>query len=191
IITATVFTSRGQEAISVGSAYALGPNDFVSPITRNIGAMLVRGVRPRDIFTQYMGKATRMVQKLKSCGLTIVIVEHSAEPLVPSYSAVRRDRLHWNNETIVAPLMVTLQMIMRHKLANRIPQRVFTKEDHLPQAILPNRSDEPFRISIRIRRLRRQFDGLDSDRGKRSEKLPRVKRISIVDQIARFSVSRR
>ena len=58
IITATVFTSRGQEAISVGSAYALGADDFVSPITRNIGTMLVRGVRPRDIFTQYMGKAT-------------------------------------------------------------------------------------------------------------------------------------
>src|SRR5262249_37023451 len=98
--------------------------------------------------------------------------------------AVRRDRLHWNNETIVEPLMVTLQMIMRHKLTNRIPQRAFAKEDHLPQAILPNRSDEPFRISIQIRRLRRQFDGLDSDRGKRSEKLSRVKRISIVDQIA-------
>src|SRR5207237_4226318 len=58
IITATVFTSRGQEAVSVGSAYALGPDDFVSPMTRNIGAMLVRGIRPRDIFTQYMGKAT-------------------------------------------------------------------------------------------------------------------------------------
>jgi TPP-dependent pyruvate/acetoin dehydrogenase alpha subunit len=58
IITATVFTSRGQEAISVGSAYALGPEDYVSPITRNIGTMLVRGIRPRDIFTQYMGKAT-------------------------------------------------------------------------------------------------------------------------------------
>src|SRR5215813_5714193 len=58
IITATVFTSRGQEAISVGRAYALGPDDFVSPLTRNIGTMLVRGVRPRDIFTQYMGKAT-------------------------------------------------------------------------------------------------------------------------------------
>src|SRR5215831_14291648 len=128
-------------------------------------------------------RQSRMVQKLKSCGLTIVIVEHSGEPLVLSYSAVRRDRLHWNNETIVESLMVTLQMIMRHELANRIPQRVFTKEDHLPQAILPNRSDEPFRISIQIRRLRRQFDGLDSDRGKRSEKLPRVEWISIVDQI--------
>src|ERR1700741_4430060 len=57
IVTATVFTSRGQEAISVGSAYALAPEDFVSPLTRNIGSMLVRGVRPRDIFAQYMGKA--------------------------------------------------------------------------------------------------------------------------------------
>ena len=58
VITATVFTSRGQEAISVGSAYALRPEDYVSPLTRNIGTMLVRGVQPRDIFTQYMGKAT-------------------------------------------------------------------------------------------------------------------------------------
>ncbi len=57
-ITATVFTSRGQEAISVGSAYALGPRDVVSPITRNLGTMLVRGIPPRDVFTQYMGKAT-------------------------------------------------------------------------------------------------------------------------------------
>jgi TPP-dependent pyruvate/acetoin dehydrogenase alpha subunit len=58
IITATVFSSRGQEATSVGSAYALEPSDFVSPITRNLGTMLVRGIPPRDIFTQYMGKAT-------------------------------------------------------------------------------------------------------------------------------------
>ena len=58
IVTATVFTSRGQEATSVGSAYALGPDDYVSPITRNIGTMLVRGIRARDIFTQYMGRAT-------------------------------------------------------------------------------------------------------------------------------------
>src|SRR6476620_8854495 len=62
IITATVFTSRGQEATSVGSAYALGPEDYVSPITRNLGTMLVRGIKPRDIFTQYMGKATSPTQ---------------------------------------------------------------------------------------------------------------------------------
>jgi TPP-dependent pyruvate/acetoin dehydrogenase alpha subunit len=58
VVTATVFSSRGQEATSVGSAYALEEQDFVSPITRNLGTMLVRGILPRDIFTQYMGKAT-------------------------------------------------------------------------------------------------------------------------------------
>jgi TPP-dependent pyruvate/acetoin dehydrogenase alpha subunit len=62
IITATVFSSRGQEATSVGSAYALRPEDYVSPITRNLGTMLVRGIPPRDIFTQYMGKATSPTQ---------------------------------------------------------------------------------------------------------------------------------
>ena len=67
------------------------------------------------------GASLRMVQKLKSRGLTIVIVEHSAKPLVLSYSAVRRDRLHWNNETILESLMIPFQMIMRHKLSYRIP----------------------------------------------------------------------
>ncbi len=62
VITATVFTSRGQEATSVGSAWALETGDFVSPLTRNLGTMLVRGIPPRDIFTQYMGKATSPTQ---------------------------------------------------------------------------------------------------------------------------------
>ena len=57
-ITATVFSGRGQEAISVGSAYALEAQDSVSAITRDLGTLLVWGIPPRDIFTQYMGKAT-------------------------------------------------------------------------------------------------------------------------------------
>jgi len=42
-----LYSSRGQEAISVGSAYALAPQDVVGPLIRNLGAMLVRGVKPR------------------------------------------------------------------------------------------------------------------------------------------------
>ncbi len=52
------YSSRGQEAISCGSAYALEKEDFLGPMIRNVGAVLVKGFRPRDIFTQYMGKAT-------------------------------------------------------------------------------------------------------------------------------------
>ena len=52
-----VFRSLGQEATAVGTAYALRPNDFVAPLIRDLGAVLVKGIRPRDIFAQYMAKA--------------------------------------------------------------------------------------------------------------------------------------
>jgi TPP-dependent pyruvate/acetoin dehydrogenase alpha subunit len=51
-----LYSSRGQEAISVGTAYALAPQDVVAPMIRNLGAMLVRGVRPVEFFLQYMQK---------------------------------------------------------------------------------------------------------------------------------------
>jgi len=53
-----LYRSLGQEAISVGSALALKPQDWVAPLIRNGGAFLVRGYRPRDLFTQYMARAT-------------------------------------------------------------------------------------------------------------------------------------
>src|SRR5688572_13511967 len=52
-----VFRSLGQEATAVGSAYALRPQDFVTPLIRDLGAVFVKGVRPREIFAQYMAKA--------------------------------------------------------------------------------------------------------------------------------------
>ena len=52
-----VFRSLGQEATAVGSAYALQSTDFVTPLIRDLGAVLVKGIRPRDIFAQYMAKA--------------------------------------------------------------------------------------------------------------------------------------
>lgn len=51
-----VYSSLGQEAISIGTACALGPQDFLGPMIRNQGAMLVRGYKPRDIFLQYMAR---------------------------------------------------------------------------------------------------------------------------------------
>src|SRR5215467_6565521 len=52
-----VFRSLGQEATAVGSAYALQPHDFITPLIRDLGAVLVKGIRPRDVFAQYMAKA--------------------------------------------------------------------------------------------------------------------------------------
>ena len=52
-----VYRSLGQEATAVGSAYALRPDDFITPIIRDLGAVFVKGIRPREIFSQYMAKA--------------------------------------------------------------------------------------------------------------------------------------
>lgn len=53
-----LYRSLGQEACSVGSAYALERGDIFIPVIRNLGAILVRGGRPRDLFAQYMARAT-------------------------------------------------------------------------------------------------------------------------------------
>jgi pyruvate dehydrogenase E1 component alpha subunit/2-oxoisovalerate dehydrogenase E1 component alpha subunit len=55
-ITGGLYSSLGQEAISVGTAFALEPDDLLAPMIRNIGSMLVRGVTPLDFFRQYMGR---------------------------------------------------------------------------------------------------------------------------------------
>jgi TPP-dependent pyruvate/acetoin dehydrogenase alpha subunit len=55
-IVGGLYSSLGQEGISVGSAYALEKKDWLAPMIRNIGALLVKGVPPRDIFMQHMAK---------------------------------------------------------------------------------------------------------------------------------------
>jgi TPP-dependent pyruvate/acetoin dehydrogenase alpha subunit len=53
-----LYSSRGQEAVSVGSAYALEEGDVVGPLIRNLGSLLVRGVEPREVMTQYLARGT-------------------------------------------------------------------------------------------------------------------------------------
>lgn len=52
-----VFRSLGQEATAVGTCYALEPQDFITPLIRDLGAVLTKRITPREIFAQYMAKA--------------------------------------------------------------------------------------------------------------------------------------
>ena len=52
-----VYFGLGQEACSCASAYALHKDDWLAPMIRNQGALLVRGFEPRDMMMQYMAKA--------------------------------------------------------------------------------------------------------------------------------------
>jgi pyruvate dehydrogenase E1 component alpha subunit len=52
------FSQRGHEAISVGSAFALGPDDVIAPMHRDLGAYFLRGLTPRRVFANLLGKET-------------------------------------------------------------------------------------------------------------------------------------
>jgi TPP-dependent pyruvate/acetoin dehydrogenase alpha subunit len=65
-----IYTGRGQEAISVGSVYALNPEDAVAPMNRDLGTHLARGVTAREVFCQYMGRANSSLRG-KDAGLHI------------------------------------------------------------------------------------------------------------------------
>jgi TPP-dependent pyruvate/acetoin dehydrogenase alpha subunit len=56
-IPGSFYTGRGNEAAAVGVATAMGSEDVGTPLHRDMGVHIVRGVEPWKIFAQYMGRA--------------------------------------------------------------------------------------------------------------------------------------
>jgi pyruvate dehydrogenase E1 component alpha subunit len=56
-VPGSFYDGRGQEAISVGSAFVLGPRDRMCILHRDLGAHFVRGVTPDRYLANYMGRA--------------------------------------------------------------------------------------------------------------------------------------
>lgn len=50
------YLSTGQEAVSVGSAYALKKDDWFAPSHRDVGGHLIRGLTLRELILQYMSR---------------------------------------------------------------------------------------------------------------------------------------
>ncbi|HEX5147344.1 MAG TPA: thiamine pyrophosphate-dependent dehydrogenase E1 component subunit alpha [Conexibacter sp.] len=57
-VPGSFYDGFGQEAVSVGAAFAMGPRDRLCILHRDLGAHLVRGVEPPRILAQYMGRAS-------------------------------------------------------------------------------------------------------------------------------------
>ena len=57
-IVGGLYRSLGQEGTSVGSAYALAKGDVLGPLIRNLGSVLVMGATPKEVFTQYLARAS-------------------------------------------------------------------------------------------------------------------------------------
>jgi pyruvate dehydrogenase E1 component alpha subunit len=56
-VPGSYYDGCGQEAISVGAAFALAPQDRACILHRDLGAHLVRGVAPGRVLAQMMGRA--------------------------------------------------------------------------------------------------------------------------------------
>src|SRR5436853_7037362 len=56
-VPGSFYTGRGNEASSVGIATAMGPDDVGTPLHRDMGVHIVRGMEPWRVFANYMAKA--------------------------------------------------------------------------------------------------------------------------------------
>src|ERR1700675_1715438 len=56
-IPGSFYTGRGNEAAAVGVASAMDSDDVGTPLHRDMGVHVTRGVEPWRIFAQYMGRA--------------------------------------------------------------------------------------------------------------------------------------
>ena len=56
-VPGSFYDGFGQEAVSVGAAFAMAAEDRLCILHRDLGAHLVRGVTPARILAQYMGRA--------------------------------------------------------------------------------------------------------------------------------------
>jgi len=57
-VPGSFYDGYGQEAVSAGPAFAMGPHDRLCILHRDLAAHLIRGVTPATILAQYLGKDT-------------------------------------------------------------------------------------------------------------------------------------
>jgi TPP-dependent pyruvate/acetoin dehydrogenase alpha subunit len=55
-IVGSFYTGRGNEAAAVGVGAAMGPQDVGTPLQRDMGVHVARGIEPWRVFAQYMGR---------------------------------------------------------------------------------------------------------------------------------------
>ena len=84
-IVGGLYSSLGQEATSVGTAYALEPRDWMAPMIRNIGALLVKGLTARE---DAMPERRKAAEDLKISCIRVALAYQSFVLRWPHHEAV-------------------------------------------------------------------------------------------------------
>jgi hypothetical protein len=108
--------------------YTEGSGDFVASITAPIASgwsdRCRVGFAPTGdsrLFTRSTKAFARSVQKLNSCGLPIVVIEHSSESSTSLHSSAGcYCGVCPHDEAVVEALVVPLPMVMHDELSNRV-----------------------------------------------------------------------
>jgi pyruvate dehydrogenase E1 component alpha subunit len=56
-IPGSFYDGRGQEAVAAAAGLALGPDDVVCPLNRELATHFARGVTPAEVFRNFLGRA--------------------------------------------------------------------------------------------------------------------------------------
>jgi hypothetical protein len=88
------------------------------------------------------------------------------------------------DQSVLQALVRTFAVVMHDEILDCGPQGLFSEQDQAIQTGLLDAADKPFCMGIQIRRSRWQFHGFDTHRGQQAQKLGRVQRIAVMDQVA-------
>jgi TPP-dependent pyruvate/acetoin dehydrogenase alpha subunit len=75
------YDGRGQEATSVGAALAMRPRDVATPLVRDLGVNLVRGIEPETVFRHLLGRAGGPLEG-RDGNVHLGSLEHGTIPMV-------------------------------------------------------------------------------------------------------------
>jgi pyruvate dehydrogenase E1 component alpha subunit len=86
-IPGSFYTGRGNEAASVGVATAMKPEDGGTPLHRDMGVHVARGVEPWRIFAQYMGRVDGPARG-RDGNVHMALIEHNFAAMVSHLPAM-------------------------------------------------------------------------------------------------------
>jgi hypothetical protein len=83
-------------------------------------------------------------------------VEQATEPFTAADTAVEGCReARWKRDCVPQALVVALGVVVLDKFADGAAQMTLAERNDVPEALLPDRANKPFRVRVQIRAARR------------------------------------